>query len=859
MLSPRWRKVVRDLWGHKARTMLVVISIAVGVFAVGMVAGSQVIIGREMNRNWQSVNPANASIYADLFDEEMLWTVRHMPDVKEADARRSSGFRFKVLRDGAEVKAAGTQASQNGWRDLSLYSYLNFADIRIFQLRPVSGAWPPGEHEVLIERSSLDWMGARVGDAIVVETPNGKQRTLRIAGTVHDLTQSAASWVGRGFGYVTGDTMEWLGLSAGFDELDIVVSGDAMNKDHVRAVAEKVRNKVEASGRQVYYTWIPTPGKHPAAESIDPILMILGALGFLSLVLSGFLVINTMQAQLAQQVRQIGIMKAVGGQADQILGIYYAMVLIYAMLALAVGVPLGALAANWMSGFMAVLVNFDITGFGLSPQVLALELAVGLLVPVLAALYPIISAVRVSARKAMSDYGIPEVRARRKPRIRRNPRRSAAPQPSAAEAAAAQPGGPPSGAGLRQSSTSRKSAPGGPVRTQHGLRRVLSAILSRPLLLSLRNTFRRRGRLALTLATLTLAGGIFIAVYTVRDSLTLTLNDMYDYIQYDVAVFLKRPYRIDLIQKLALGVPGVTTAESWDFATVRRVRPDDSESDNIMLYAPNADSPLVHPTLVQGRWLLPEDDNAIVVNTLLLKDEPDIKVGDTITLKINRDKTSWVVVGIMKGTPPAPMIYANYSYLAKLTNNVGRSGVLFIVTDTHDPASQARIAQALEDTFKGAGVGVSSTLASTTERAQIQARFNVLVLFLLIMAVLLAVVGGIGLMGTMSLNVLERTREIGVMRAVGATGLAITQIVIVEGLLIGLISWAVGTVLAYPLSKGLTDMVGNSILRSPLSYTFSTSGMLLWLALAMVLASLASLLPARNASRISVREVLAYE
>jgi putative ABC transport system permease protein len=107
--------------------------------------------------------------------------------------------------------------------------------------------------------------------------------------------------------------------------------------------------------------------------------------------------------------------------------------------------------------------------------------------------------------------------------------------------------------------------------------------------------------------------------------------------------------------------------------------------------------------------------------------------------------------------------------------------------------------------------------------------------------------------------VLERTREIGVMRAVGATGLAITQIVIVEGLLIGLISWAVGTVLAYPLSKGLTDMVGNSILRSPLSYTFSTSGMLLWLALAMVLASLASLLPARNASRISVREVLAYE
>jgi putative ABC transport system permease protein len=169
------------------------------------------------------------------------------------------------------------------------------------------------------------------------------------------------------------------------------------------------------------------------------------------------------------------------------------------------------------------------------------------------------------------------------------------------------------------------------------------------------------------------------------------------------------------------------------------------------------------------------------------------------------------------------------------------------------------MAQALEDRFEALGMGVSNTLTSASERAQIQSQFNVLVIFLLIMAVLLAVVGGIGLMGTMSLNVLERTREIGVMRAVGATGAAISGIVIVEGVLIGLISWALGVLLAYPLSMGLCNMVGNSILRAPLSYVFSIRGALLWLAIALVLASLASLLPARSASRISVREVLAYE
>jgi len=831
MLNPRWHKVLRDLWGHKGRTILVVLSIAVGVFAVGMVAGSQTIITRGMTESWASVNPPSASLYPDAFDDDMLWTVRHMAGVREVDARRSSIFRFKVLRNGVEVKSA-VPGTSNGWRNLSLSSRADYEDMRVSLLIPFSGAWPPPKDELLIERASLDWMGARVGDTVLVETPSGKQRELKIAGTVHDMTQTAASWVGRASGYVSQDTMEWLGLGRNFDQLDIIVTGDAMDKDHVRAVTEDVRNKVEASGRQVYYTWIPTPGKHPAAESIDPINMILGVLGLLSLVLSGFLVINTMQAQLAQQTRQIGIMKAVGGQFGQILGVYYAMVLAYGVLALAVGLPLGVLAAGWMAGFMARLVNFDLPSLQPSTRVLLMELAVGLVVPVIAALWPILSAVRISAARAMSDHGTVVVRRKRSRR--------------AAKAAQPTDGGVGTGAGSEAVVKGQRAG-------------FASRIFSRPLLLSLRNTFRRRGRLALTLATLILGGSIFIAVFTVKDSLTLTLSDMFSYIEYDAYVVFKRPYRIDRMQEVALQVPEVVSAESWEFATARRIRPDDTESDNIVVYGPPTGSPLVHPTLVDGRWLIPEDDNAIVVNTLLLKDEPDIKVGDVLTLKMNRDETDWQVVGIMKGTPPIAMAYVNYPYLAKLGGYVGRSSVLFTVTDLHDAASQTRIAQALEDRFEAFGMGVNNTVTSATERGQIQSQFNVLVIFLLIMAVLLAVVGGIGLMGTMSLNVIERTREIGIMRAVGATGGAISQIVIVEGVLIGLISWAVGVLLAYPLSWGLASMVGNSILRSPLSYTFSITGALLWLAIAIGLSTLASLLPARSASRISVREVLAYE
>ena len=169
------------------------------------------------------------------------------------------------------------------------------------------------------------------------------------------------------------------------------------------------------------------------------------------------------------------------------------------------------------------------------------------------------------------------------------------------------------------------------------------------------------------------------------------------------------------------------------------------------------------------------------------------------------------------------------------------------------------MAKTLEERFEGMGFQVNWTQTSETERAQVESQFNVLVMFLLIMAILLAVVGAIGLMGTMSLNVLERTREIGVMRAIGATDGAVLQIVIVEGVLIGLISWLIGAILAYPLSQAMSDMVGQSIVQASLSYTYSMEGVGIWLALVIVLAALASFWPARNASRVTVRDVLAYE
>jgi putative ABC transport system permease protein len=137
--------------------------------------------------------------------------------------------------------------------------------------------------------------------------------------------------------------------------------------------------------------------------------------------------------------------------------------------------------------------------------------------------------------------------------------------------------------------------------------------------------------------------------------------------------------------------------------------------------------------------------------------------------------------------------------------------------------------------------------------------FNILIQFLYSMALLMAIVGGIGLMGTMLLNVLERIREVGVMRAIGARTDAVLQIFVVEGAIIGVLSWLIALILAWPLGKIVSSTIGEPLLGFALQYTFSLAGVGIWLVASVLLSAASSYFPAQNAARLTVREVLAYD
>jgi putative ABC transport system permease protein len=183
---------------------------------------------------------------------------------------------------------------------------------------------------------------------------------------------------------------------------------------------------------------------------------------------------------------------------------------------------------------------------------------------------------------------------------------------------------------------------------------------------------------------------------------------------------------------------------------------------------------------------------------------------------------------------------------------------LNVVTDGHDQVRQEEVLEALKARFLAAGFEASLETGSAVI-IQHRGQIDILITLLLVMGLLIAIVGGLGLMGTMSMNILERTREIGVLRSVGAENGTIFRMVVAEGALIGLISWALSALVAIPINQFLDQALGERLMTIPIMYVFSYQGLWVWLVVALLLAALASLLPARNAVRLTVRDVLAYE
>jgi putative ABC transport system permease protein len=306
----------------------------------------------------------------------------------------------------------------------------------------------------------------------------------------------------------------------------------------------------------------------------------------------------------------------------------------------------------------------------------------------------------------------------------------------------------------------------------------------------------------------------------------------------------------------------VHAIEAWSGASAEILDTQDDVLDDLNLIAPPADTPLLQPEMKAGRWLQPGDQRALVVSDAIYDLYPDLKPGDNLRLRLTNDRAEdWTVVGVFSFTRMLGGImgYADYSYVSELLGSPGQSASYRVITNAHSLESQQAISEALDSHLRGLDYQVSDVEAGLVTRKQSAQGVNILVVFLLTMALLTAFVGSIGLAGTMGMNVLERTREIGVMRAIGAVDLAIMKSVVIEGMFIGLISWVLAWALSYPISFLMLRIITSAMLSDSIALAYTLQGVFIWLGVVVLLSALASVLPARNAARLTIREVLAYE
>ncbi len=552
--------------------------------------------------------------------------------------------------------------------------------------------------------------------------------------------------------------------------------------------------------------YVTDPDLHPLQGMVDTLSAILAVLGALSLALSAFLIVNTMNAIIAQQVWQIGVMKVVGATFSRVMRVYLMTALIYGALAVLVAVPLGAVGAHWMAGWLLDLININRGPFQAVLIAMALQVTVGLTVPLLAALAPVIGGARITPHQAISSYGL--------------------------------------GGGF------------GHGWLDHLIGRVRR--LPRPLALSLRNTLRRKARVALTLLTLIVGGVMFIMVVSVDRSLNNTLEVLIGELSLDVWAVFDYPQRTARLIEVTEGVPGVIKAEVWDQRPAM-LSLANGEQRQILLMGLPPDSQMFNPRIVSGRGLLPNDDYSILLNSKIATDEA-IQAGDKIDLTIGGRESVWTVVGLVLSVSEGQQgCFVPFDALAREMGQVNQGTVVMVLSEQHGAKSQQALIRDLRDVYAARGIEPAFFLSASEVREQSRTQFDLITYLMLVMAILAAVVGSFGLMGTMSINVVERSREIGVMRAIGATSLAIIGIYVGEGMMLGVLSWLLAVPFSYPGARAFSNMVGDTLVQVPLDFSYSMGGVALWLAIVVMLSALASLWPALRATRISVREALAYE
>jgi len=681
-----------------------------------------------------------------------------------------------------------------GHVNMGITAYQNLQDVKLFPFQLTSGRLP-GVGEIVMESSDRGLQPFKVGDVVSITTPSGLT-PLTVVGLARTLGDLAATFSSFARGYMSEDG---LAVATGItkpNDVEIQVVDKSKAPETARTVTALLRQQGDV------VLGSDLPGNQFDPGPVNGLYVIMDVLSGIALILAGFLIINTVTTLVGEQIAIVGTMKAIGATRGAVMRGFLLTVAVYAVVGTALGLALGLFGGYQFTLFMANLITLDIGPFQVDPSVILLSAVVGLLIPFGAALVPLWSGTRITVREALSAYGVE----------------------------------------------------GSPVRADRMPVGAGWTWVPQTAWLGLRGLFRRSGRAVLTLLALTLSAAAFLAVQTTTYSVNDYLGKLFSQYGADLFVSTGQPQPLEQIRSQLLSVPNASVVERFSNREVN------SHWGHLVLTGVEQTPTLYRRDILRGRWFTPGEKNVVLINEQL-QQKTALRIGDAIEVTTGVKSKSFRVVGVLHdlngglGTIGVAMMSYD-SWLAFFDLPSDRAGGFMVGTVDHAQAAVDTTANRIDDALVTQGLSPFVTTAQQNITRN-QGQFQILYVLLYAVAAIVALIGILGLFNTLTTSVLERRREIGIMRSLGASGRRVASVFWVEALALSALAWVAATVIGIPAAYGFVSLIAAVLIN--VGFAFNPAALVAMLAFTFVIATLASVVPALAAARLRVAGILRYE
>ena len=793
MRSATLAKSLTDLTRRRGRTMLAVASLSLAVASLGIFA----------------VRP--------MMDDAMRDEVarNHLADLTvTTKPLRLDGADLAALQRIPNVAAVeprsffGTRIYIGARRERAfVIGVPDYERQRVDVVQVKSGGAPTAPGTVLTEDQNArqERFEAGRGGVARLVAADGSTRGLRITGVGRNL-DGAQEVVGDAKAvvlYATPATVARLSGTPGFSSLAFRL------RDHdparVKATIAAVRAELRASAPGFTgFADLPQarePGEWPGKESFSDFGALFSIITVLAL-LSGLVLIgSTMSTMVAEQAGEIATMRAVGGRRRQVAAIYLRTAGLLGALGALLGVPLGVLLANGMLSFFASGLYGIEPGFGVSWPWVAASAALGVAGPAIAALPAIRRGVRLPLRETLVQGGL-----------------STAPAT--------------------------------------GLERSLVQVrfLPRPAQIGLRSVARRRRRSLATMVVIALAVGNLLGIMALAKGVTqVTRGEWSDrHWQITLGSNLRRPLGPDA-ERVVRQVPGVEDLE--------RVLVNDIGlgGRDAFLYGVGSRT-LFEYRIADGRWYTAAEEAArarvAVVERGIARAE-GISTGDRITLASGNGSLRFSVIGIAANQQEnGAVVFLPLATARAALGSLDGVNQLWITTTSTENGLIDRTTADVEDALTARGYEVGTEITYVGERDNVAAN-RVLTTSIAVLGFLVVAISMVGLVNAVTTSMLERTREVGVLRCIGARARDISSIFATEGAILALAGWLAGIPLGYAVERALVWLI-RELIDVEIPVVYPLSHVAVALAGTLLLALVVMALPLRRAVHVKPGQALRY-